>query len=561
MSVVVPKAPVLDLGFSGGAAPPSSKWTRMYGYGYDLIGRSGRDVISGNGDGVLSGCFYNVATYGPNCQVRAKIRTLPTDTRFVRLHLLMPNPLANEYGYRLVWAYSAAGNDTLTLQMCDGTGWHTLATLNDATCNFGANDAILVDRAAGGAFTVYRMDATTGQWTQIAGLTATDTTYDAAGYAGLCLGDYVNVRVGSFGVISTDGQGVLPFVKDTMAGTNGLRLYDRIGENGAQWDMHPASGGGNEGNVTIYNGRVVVAASNLMELASGLPASGDVDVEADLYCATKVAGFIVTARHHPTADSFYHGGYNGDTGNWSLGKRVAGSWQNLDSAPAAYSDAGFTAGVTRHLKLEIRGNEIKLYVDGTLRVSGTDSSFTSGRVGHRGGSASTTTGYHLDNYTASDPSAAAWSDTPSGGPTAQGSVVEHAGRILRPAGSDVQTNGWTVTPPGGSLASCIDEVVLDTDDYIESPDATVGGHYFEVPLAAPGVNVAVPGKLRVHAGKASPGAGGRVDLELTLVSGGTVVDLWTIQNLDTPQTYELDVAYAPSNWAALTLLGREIAVP
>jgi hypothetical protein len=42
--------------------------------------------------------------------------------------------------------------------------------------------------------------------------------------------------------------------------------------------------------------------------------------------------------------------------------------------------------------------------------------------------------------------------------------------VYRP-GSDVTVNGWTSTP-GGTLASCIDEAVLDRGDFITSPNLT-----------------------------------------------------------------------------------------
>ncbi|MFP2924067.1 fibronectin type III domain-containing protein [Pyxidicoccus sp. 3LG] len=63
-------------------------------------------------------------------------------------------------------------------------------------------------------------------------------------------------------------------------------------------------------------------------------------------------------------------------GNVVLHKKVSGSTQTLQSVPFAASTSAFYT-----LKLVIRGTSIQGYVDGVLRVQGTDASLTAGRVG------------------------------------------------------------------------------------------------------------------------------------------------------------------------------------
>lgn len=58
----------------------------------------------------------------------------------------------------------------------------------------------------------------------------------------------------------------------------------------------------------------------------------------------------------------------------------------------------------------------------------------------------------------------------SNSPTFYVHVLDQPTSAYRPSG-DISTGGWTATP-GGTLASCIDEVVANDSDYITSPNLT-----------------------------------------------------------------------------------------
>lgn len=115
-----------------------------------------------------------------------------------------------------------------------------------------------------------------------------------------------------------------------------------------------------------------------------------------------------------------------------------------------------------------------------------------------------------------------------------------APQYARPA-SDGTVVGWTAVPAGGSLASKIDEAVLDDSDYIESPAGPTSGSTFRVKLGS----VSPPGSTsghRVSVRMAKSAAGGQqVDVTFRLVQGAsTLIRAWTVVNIsETMTTYTL----------------------
>lgn len=137
-------------------------------------------------------------------------------------------------------------------------------------------------------------------------------------------------------------------------------------------------------------------------------------------------------------------------------------------------------------------------------------------------------------------------------------------QYARPA-SDGSAGGWTAVPSGGSLASKIDEAVLDDTDYIESPVGPNASSTFRIKLGSVNPPGSTSGhRLSVRMRK-SAAAGQQVDVVLRLVQGAsTLIRSWTVTNLtDVMTTYtlgDLTTAEAASitNYADLYLEGYAV---
>lgn len=139
-----------------------------------------------------------------------------------------------------------------------------------------------------------------------------------------------------------------------------------------------------------------------------------------------------------------------------------------------------------------------------------------------------------------------------------------APQYARPA-SDGAVVGWVAVPAGGSLASKIDESVLDESDYIESPAGPTSGSTFRVKLGS----VSPPGSTsghRVSVRMAKSAAGGQqVDVTFRLVQGAnTLIRTWTVVNIsEAMTTYTLGdlttgEAASITNYADLYLEGYAV---
>lgn len=198
------------------------------------------------------------------------------------------------------------------------------------------------------------------------------------------------------------------FVQDSFSGTTGGNLTAHTGEVGATWTEHPDYG---DNAVISADNRCRSGGTDVCDFASGVPASPEYDVSADLVCvsvpsddrATGVCGRVSTSLDTMYAARHRH--EEGililpDTNVWELLKIVEGSVTVLGSF-----DQTLSAGTTYALTLEIRDAAKKLFVNGVERISSADNAITAaGRVGVRfDGSASDSIGYHLDNLSAVDP--------------------------------------------------------------------------------------------------------------------------------------------------------------
>jgi hypothetical protein len=190
------------------------------------------------------------------------------------------------------------------------------------------------------------------------------------------------------------------FLSDSFTGANGTALGAHVGEVGAAWDFNELW----TAVSSIQNNRLTPSSGESHYYASGVPASADYIVGADIYTATALPNSFagVTARTETKTDYGYqayivsasgtpHIGldYNNTTGYTTIATRAI-------TAPVV--------GSTHRLELKVQGSSLTLYWDGVaLGASVTHTSLMSaGRAGVIMGGGSPTTGFHLDNITATD---------------------------------------------------------------------------------------------------------------------------------------------------------------
>jgi hypothetical protein len=194
-SAAGPLTPLLDnFARANNTGPPGPNWTHMvvsstnstndlFITNQQVTGRSGS-----NAD------FWNPQTYGPNSEVWITVAVKPTlDQDPVVLGLRFQNPAAsNASGYQAYYIYRSSQADQYKIiSRTNGVTSTTLATVTGPTLQPGDQ---LLFRAIGTTLELWRFDA--GAWTRL--LTATDSTFQSAGYLNLTARDGA-VRLTNFG--------------------------------------------------------------------------------------------------------------------------------------------------------------------------------------------------------------------------------------------------------------------------------------------------------------------------------------------------------------------------
>jgi hypothetical protein len=197
------------------------------------------------------------------------------------------------------------------------------------------------------------------------------------------------------------------FVSDTFSGrTAGAALEGTSGEAGGPWVAHALSAA--PWKVTAAGRAYRGDASYLLciSLATGAPASADYDVEATFVFRSFLNDEYdgICGRFDSTAMTGYMLQYESYTGymRWRLRKSVAGTYTVLGT-PYAHTP---TVDQAYTVKLEMRGTAVKVYLDTTVIISGTDSDVTgagsAGLFGFGSDYPYAPAGTHIDNFTATD---------------------------------------------------------------------------------------------------------------------------------------------------------------
>lgn len=209
------------------------------------------------------------------------------------------------------------------------------------------------------------------------------------------------------------------FVYDTFTDTGNTNLLSHVGEIGASWSDHPQASTTAIISPAGDTARVGGVGNNY-NYASGIPATADYDVEADVYIkGVSYNNTGVMARLDPVAWENYALRIVTSTGT----NRISQLLKQFGGAETILSedDANFPDESIHNIRLQLRGSSIKGYHDGTLIHDVVDSDITSvGRVAVRfrannSSAASTTTNAELVYIRAID----AGPDEPSNPTTGQ----------------------------------------------------------------------------------------------------------------------------------------------
>jgi hypothetical protein len=232
---------------------------------------------------------------------------------------------------------------------------------------------------------------------------------------------YNNVVNNAIGLVGYWRLGESPgtFVSDTFTGTTGADVGSaHTGELGANWTLTPSSSRwGSGGDPWDGTNAVITAGDRIRKseagsqwalyYSSGVPASANYTVKADIYVASLLSGSVIgVLGRQSTADpTSYAAVYDLPTGKWALYKLATDGTRTSIGTPVAQT---LTVGSTYHLALDMNGTTIRLLVDGVQKISVVSTTISAAgkagiTLGFDGASDTTvtdSTGMHLDNFQA-----------------------------------------------------------------------------------------------------------------------------------------------------------------
>jgi len=281
--------------------------------------------------------------------------------------------------------------------------------------------------------------------------------------------DYAGAVNATTGLLSQWRLGESTISDDTMTDTT-KALTAHVGETGASW-THLA--GSSNAVISNANRARKNGTTYSWDYVSGVPTDADYTVEADLVRVAAMASdrVGVMVRLDPATSSFYVGEYFKTNDQYSISKFTGGVWTKYVASITA--QAVPAVGSTTKLRLEVSGaatTTLKLYVNGSLLLTGTDTTtpFTAaGRAGVMDGDPTLTTlakndsrGMHVDNFRVMPRATDSKGVNPGGyfgGPTlgSTGALIGDSNTAATFDGVNdyVQVVGSTGIPSGGSVRS------------------------------------------------------------------------------------------------------------
>lgn len=193
------------------------------------------------------------------------------------------------------------------------------------------------------------------------------------------------------------------FVVDTFVAADGTNVISHVGETGATWVRHTSTVG-NQPAIDNNRAHVGTGTGTGMVYASGSPANADYDVSCEMTQVSDGTSQTVgpAGRINLAADTCYVVRFSDSLNAYQLFKIVAGTGTQLGSNVSATITPGDV------LLLRMVGSSISALVNGAVVIGPiTDAAITAaGKAGLRfsagGVSGSSSTGIHVDNFSAVD---------------------------------------------------------------------------------------------------------------------------------------------------------------
>ena len=280
--------------------------------------------------------------------------------------------------------------------------------------------------------------------------------------------DYAGAVNTTPGLLSQWRLGESTISSDSFTGAAGDLLTSHIGEIGATWLYQ--QGSSNTERISSENRARRNGAGYAILYTTAIPPSPDYSVEADLFVKSTLAGDMagVIGRLDTFTNTFYMARWEQANTSWNLVRysgNVATTLSRVTGLPT------LTVGATYRVRLAMTGTALKLYVNGVLTVSASDTTLAAvgwaGIMdGDRNGTAvkDDSAGLHFDNFQVTPttyPRAADSKGSNTGdyvnGPTlgAAGALAGDANTAAQFDGVNdyVQAVGTTGLPVGASLRS------------------------------------------------------------------------------------------------------------
>ncbi|NOU69136.1 hypothetical protein GC096_34545 [Paenibacillus sp. LMG 31461] len=261
------------------------------------------------------------------------------------------------YGFELVYAPLIGTDTTAPTPPANVTAVSPYATRVDLTWDAS------IDNAGVSGYTIYRNGV------EIATLNTTVTTYTDLAVSGPTAYTYM---IKAFDPAGNSASSTVSLT------TSDIIFYEGFESGNSIWTIHYG-----QFSIVPDGGSKVYFADNLgyggSKASAGNTSWQNYSVEAKLKAnswSSSIYGRMGLIARFVDSKNFYFVYYDDHAGQLTLRKIVNNSESILASVPLSLS-----TGVQHLFKLEVNGSTMKAYVNGTLKINVTDSTFSSGKIG------------------------------------------------------------------------------------------------------------------------------------------------------------------------------------